>query len=435
MNNHLNHIENMLAMPVANVAQTENIEVQDGLQELFVIANFTRNILYRYATISSNGNVSFHAMSPFKFVDDNQQDANYRNKTVYVSVNTDSQQNANDPKQFYNNNLGNLLLVLKPFINQNNKNYPNLYNAIKLSNARIKEALVPQDLDNPQLNVINAPAIKLQSLVKQHALDDIEAKDRVTLNIQAYQNYTKEVLELVEQGLLTNAFVFINPTANKVAPSLSIDDGMKAVSNPWLNINTIMNLGLPLSKVPTPNKFRAVVQVIETNDLSVLFSDNDEMLGERVIWTNSENGKTRRALTVLALIKDYNNDTPVLLSITDTVNSTSNNSNARSRVEAFEGLMDKGLNEFIVEGSLSPVVRLKGTNAGRHGNVFFELRADSYKVYQSTSVRNSLEADAFDDLSFEESEGDIDVAQSFVAEVEETEIEIEDSVDLTNDLI
>ena len=309
----------------------------------------------------------------------------------------------------------------------NDKQVANPYNKIVLASSRIKQALIPADINPAILTEINAPARKLKELISQHNALEIEQKEKVSLNIMAYQEYENEVLALVEKGLLVYSFVLINPIANTVSFDMGLEDSMNAQSNPWLNFKAVSSLGNPLSNIPTINKYCAVIQIIEVSDLNALFSDNIEMLGKRTIWTDTESNRSREAVTKVAIIKDYNSDTPILVSLTDSLNAPTQGN--RSRVEAFEALLDKGVNTFTVFGSLSPVVRLKNTNAGRNGNIFFELRLDRYNVFQSTNLRNTLESDAFESLSFETSLGDESVAQEFVVDVQEN-----DGIDLTQDL-
>lgn len=419
MNNPIEHIRNMLKMPVSNQSTSDEQIDNAGTVEVFTIAGKTRAIMYRYATIGSTGNINFHAMSPFNFIDTNQNDPQYRKKTTYVSINTESQQSTNDPSQYFNNNLGNYLLLMKPKLAMNGKETSTFFNLLKLHSPRIKQALIPSDIEAVDLVTLNAPAIKLQTAVIENSKTDLENKAKVALNIAAYEEYEQEVLALVEHGLLTYSFILINPVANSVSVGYGLEDSLRALSHPGMNYNALLNQGLPLSDIPVLNKYKTVVQIIEAGDMSILFSDNEAMLGKRTIYTNSETGKSREAISKLAIIKDYNNDTPIIVAITDTPNSL--RSDSRGRVESFEALLDKGLNVFEVEGSLSPVVRLKDTNAGRNGNIVFELRVDKYKVFNSSGVRSTLESDAFSDLSFEGSEGDESFAQEFVAEVEPVE--------------
>lgn len=422
--NPIEHIQNMLKMPVANQSISDEQINNDGSLQLFTIAGRTRNIMYRYATIGSNGNINFHAMSPFNFIDSNQTEAQYRKKTVYASFNTDPQQNPNDPKQYFNNNLGNYLLLMKPNLVMNGKESPTFFNSLTLHNLRVKQALIPTDIENVDIKLINTPAAKLQQAVLQNSKEDLDTKAKVELNIQAYNEYEQEVLALVEQGLLTYSFILINPTPNSVSVGYGVEDSLRAVTHPGMNYNAIMNQNLPLSDIPVLNKYRTVVQIIESEDMAILFSNNNAMLGKRTIYTVTETNRSRYAISKLAIIKDYNNDTPIIIAITDTPNSL--RTDARGRVESFEALLDKGINTFEVEGSLSPVVRLTDTNAGRNGNVVFELRVDKYKVYNSTGVRSTLDADAFGDLSFESVEGDETVAQSFVVDTSDNSTDNKD---------
>lgn len=395
------HIKKILAIPTANVAVVVNEQsINKGTVSLFVSSNLTRTILYRYATISSNGNINFHAMSPFTFIDDSQP-AQYRKKTVYASVNLDSQQDKTDKNVHYNNNLGNFLLLLKPNIHSGGKPFANPYNKLELHSPIIKQGLIPANIDDSQLLLINQPATDLQALVNSIKMDeDIEPKEKSNLYIQAYNDYKDKVEQLFNDGLLDYSFILVNPKPNTVSVSMALEESMKATSNPWLNINTVLGLDIPLSKLPVINQYTTTVQIVDVEDLSILFSDNNNMYGKRTIWTNPETGKSREALSKVAIIKDFNSDTPILIEITDSINM-STNADARGRVQAFEDLLDKGINTFTVQGSLSPVVRLKESNGGRNGVIFFELIIDTYSVYQSTNTRSTLEADAFASLSID----------------------------------
>ena len=405
--NMVEHIKQMLQVPVAGVATSEENVVNQGQVNLFLIGGITRSFLYRYALISSAGNVSFHAMSPFTFIDDNQK-PQYRKKTVWASVNMDSQPNA-DRTVHYNNNFGAFLTLLKPEINGK----ANIFNSLNLHAPRIKQAIVPADIDPKYVSLLNAPAIKLQEAIQENSQHQIEAKDLVKLNIQAYQEYTEEVLQLVMEQKLTYAFALINPKPNSVSFSLQFEDTLNAASNPWLNASKVFNTKLPISHVPTLNQYNAVVQVVETDDLDIVFSDTNEMLGTRVVFNDTEANRKLEAITKLAVIKDYGHDTYVLLSIVDPNNTMADK---QTRTQAFQKLLDKGINTFSVRGALAPVVRLKDTNAARFGNVLFELRIEDYSVYQSSNIRNSIDTDAFGDLDLTTTEGDFDIASSFAAE-------------------
>lgn len=411
------HVQSMLQIPATGVATADEQVPNHGVTSLFVIAGLTRSMLFRYATISSAGNISFHAMAPFSFVDQRQREAQYRKKTTWVSVNMDAQQNANNPKQFFNNNFGNLLLILKPQI----EGKPNPYNAINLHATRIKQAIVPADIDPSLMTTLNEPVLELQREVQLNATSGLDAKEIVELNIKAYNIYAEKILALVNGNLLTYAFVLINPKPNTISPSINLEESMKAASNPWMNINKVLNSGLPISQIPVFNQYETVVQIVDVEDLSCLYSDNMEMYGERLVYQNNDTGLQMRAITKVAVIKDYNADTYVLLSITDPANTRPN---TRTRTQAFEDLLDKGINTFTVRGSLSPVVRTKSSNAARNGNVIFELAVDEYSIYQSNNIRNSIDTDSFADLSFAETEGDFDVASEYVEA---------QSVDLTTD--
>lgn len=422
------HIEKMLAIPVANVAVVNEQSINKGVLSLFVAAGASRSILYRYATISSNGNINFHAMSPFTFIDDNQS-AQYRKKTIYASVNLDSQ-NDKEKKVHYNNNLGNFLLLLKGSIVSGGKSFANPYNKLDLHSPIIKQGLIPSNIDKPQLELINQPALELQAVVNSIKFDeDIEPKEKSNLYIEAYNEYKAKVEQLYADGLLDYSFIIVNPKPNSVSVSMGLEESMKATSNPWLNINTVLGLDIPISKLPIINQYTATIQIVDVDDLSLMFSDNNNMYGKRTIWTNPETGKTREALSKVAIIKDYNSDTPILIEITDSINM-SNNPDARGRVQAFEDLLDKGINTFTVSGSLSPVVRLKDSNGGRNGVVFFELIIDTYSVYQSNNTRSTLESDAFGSLSFD--------SEGLAIELEEGSVEVlpsdsvGDTVDLTS---
>lgn len=418
----IEHIKNMLKMPAQNLNANNEQTTNNGVVNLLVIANITRKTMYQYATIGSTGNIMMHSLVPFNFIDDNQQNPQYRKKTVWVSVNQDPQQNPNDPTLYFNNNFGNLLTLMKPKI----EGKDTAFNELRLMNTRIKEALIPTDLDNINLAIINKPAIDLKANIQANINAGLEGKERTEQNILAYKVYEAETLKLVEDGLLTNAFVLINPVRDTVSFGMGLDESMRSGSHPCMNYAKMLGQGLPISKVPTVNRYRTTVQIIETDDLSFIHSDNNDMLGKRTI-KEFEGGRNREAITKLAIIKDYNNDTPILISIVDPLNPPKEDN--RSRVEAFEALLDKGINTFTMEGSLSPIVRLKDSNAARHGNIFFELRVENYSVFASNNMRNTMEADSFNEFGFSETEGDEQVAETFIAQPEEQE------VDLTTDLI
>lgn len=404
MNNLIEHVKTLLSPPVANTGNTDNDNITNkGVISAFVIANITRKTVWKYATISSQGNVAFHAMAPFNFVDDLETNMQYAKKTVYVSVNQDPQANQDSEGQvrYYNQNIGNFSLLLRPSIEFNGKTYPNAYNKIELHSPVIKQALIPADIDKFNSALLNEPCnILLQEVHANNANQNLDKKERAQLNIIAYQTYANSILDLFEQGLLEFSNILINPKPNTVSFGMGLEDSMKSMSNPWLNKAVLAGLSnTPFTKSPVLNQYTTVVQIVESEDMELLYSDNNNMLGKRVIYQDEQSGKKREALGLIGIIKDYNSDTTILVNITDPNNTL--NTDSRGRVEAFEGLLAKNINTFEVQGTLRPIVRTIGSSASRNGNIFWELVVNKYNVYQSTNLRSSLEADAFESLSFE----------------------------------
>ena len=397
----IERLHTLLALPVNNATAdlTEENSIQTGMQSLFIISNVTRNVMFRYATINAAGNIKFHVMSPFKMVDQSQNNQNYQDKTVYVSVGLDTNENPNKPGEYGNNNLGAFATILTKSIQSSNSERPagNLFNTIELFAPQLKFGYIPANLQ-VDLQKINTPFVNLFTKVEKlkEAKDEVSQKEFQKLMADAYQAYYDSIVELFSQGLLTFAHYFINPTPNSVSFATRLEKTMQSQSNPWFNINSVTSLpNIPLSTVPVPNSFQCVVNLLDNNTLGSLYSDNHAMLGERTIVEANDTRDAVKSLSVLATINDYNKDTNILLTINDTFNSKKGD---RSRIEAFNALLNKGVSHLIVKGSLSPTVRLVGTDGARHGVIMMELRVDRYSTFNSSSTKQVMESDMFSNL-------------------------------------
>lgn len=408
----MNNLEIQTAHQLINPVQStlltggnENIGTSIDLS-LFLIAGKTRNIMLQYALLTNAGNVNFFALVPFKFNDVNENDPRYRTKTMWASVSLDSQQSQKDPKVFFNNNIGILKTFLTPSLMHGDKTVGNPYNALHFNSAKLHQYVVPTDIDaitNDMLIELNSPVMELRTKLEKAKAEGLEGDSLIQINTEAFTTYTDQVKELYNRGLLTLSTIITTPKANSISMSISIDETMQSTSNPWLNANVLLNqAGINLSALPVSNSIKALVQITES-DISALFSDNEKMFGERVMNPNAgDQEQTRLALSKVGIIKDFGANTPILVSITDGYNS-----NNRSRVQALKDQLERGNNMFQIEGTLRPIARHVNSNAGRSGNVFFELLIDTYSVYKSTALNSSIEMDAFGDIgSF-----DIDVAE------------------------
>lgn len=406
-------IQNILTPPLANnsARDDENI-TSGGVTTLFKIAGLTREINYHYAVLNSNGKITFHAMAPMKHVNSNEvRNPQYRDKVVWASFNKDANPAKNNPSEYQNSNYGNFQLLSMLNIPMNGQMYPNFLNCLELQDFRLKTALVPNNIDNliklndegkedkSALAKLHGPLKNLLEEIQltEEAKDNMTSEDVVKANRLAYDVYVEEVTELVKQGLLTLSTIFINPIADKVSAGFKIDQTMNLKSNPLFNFGVIKNLPkIKLTKIPIANKFTGLIEVTEA-DISALYSDNVTMLGRRVISTNQETQKETVSLSKVAVIKDYNADVLVLVTINDSFNDRN-----RSRVETLEGHLDKGNNLlYIEEGYLVPIARHVQSNDSRSGIVFMELRIESYRIHTSASVKKTLEFDAFATLGFE----------------------------------
>ena len=400
----LERLHSLLNRPSNNavVNLTEENTLQSSSQSLFIIANTTRNTIFRYATINAAGNINFHCMSPFKFVDQSNSEPNYQDKTMYVSVSMDAKPNKNKPGEYANNNLGNFITILqKNMISASSERpVPNIYNAIDLLNPLLKFGYIPSSL-TVDFNKLNAPFILLYKSIEilKASKDEVSKEDYESHMTTAYQTYCKGIIDLFSQGLLTFAHYFINPTPNSVSFSTRLEKTMQSQSQPWFNINSVTNIkDIPLGVIPIPNDFQCVVNLLDNNTLGLLYSDNDRMLGERIISKGNDIRDDVKSLTVLATINDYNKDTPILLTINDNFGTKKGD---RSRVDIFNSYLDKGVSQLLVKGTISPTVRLVNTDASRNGVVIVELRINSFTPHVSASVKTVLEADSFSNLDLE----------------------------------
>lgn len=416
-------IQNILTPPLSNnsARDDENI-ISGGFVQLFKVAGRTREINYHYAVLNTNGKITFHAMAPMKHVNSKEvRNPQYRDKMVWASFNKDANPNPRNPNEFQNSNYGNLQMLNLLTIPMNGQEYPNFLNCLDLTDYRLKLALVPNNIDNllkqpeekqadgkPEKSKLAKLHEPLRNLINEINLtnedaENMTAEDIVKANRLSFDVYTEEVMELVQEGLLTLSTVYINPIANTVSVGYKTDESMDLKSHPAFNFNILTHVEkIQASKIPVANKFKGLIEITDA-DISALYSDNAEMLGRRVIATNQETGKETLSLSKIGVIKDYNSDVLVLVTINDSFNDRN-----RSRVESLEQNLNKGNNLlYIEEGYLVPVARHLSSNDSRSGIVFMELRVDHYRVHTSSSVKKTLEFDAFATLGLGDVEAEL----------------------------
>lgn len=408
--NTLQHAKDILFPKATNVAQQltdENIS-QSFTTDAFLIGGITRNVIYRYATISGRGNITFHQAQLFNLVDNTQYNARYKYRGTWVSVNTNSQQSKTDSNVYYNSNPGILKMLNTTTLPDGSSTKTNPYNCLTLSDAKVKGLIVPSTTDlTPELySTISNPILKLAKRTQQVALLQTDEESKTKEYKLAYEEYAHAVYKLVEEGLLMFVYGLINPTQSSISISLKLNTAINQVSNPWLNASNILGQSdLHLSDLPSTNIFRGLVEVSGATDLEALSSDNIQMLGEKTVSRSGD--VARLSISKVATIRDFTGDTNILVSLVDPIDST------RSRVEPFKKQLESGNNVFFIEGTLSPVVRLLDGQSSRNGNVFFELKINRYNVHNSNNNRRSLESDSFGDLQFEEvSIGDAEIEYS-----------------------
>lgn len=399
-----------------NLGNGANENIEPSLNtSLFLIAQLTRNIQFLYATLTSAGNIHFHTLIPMKSNDPSEKVARFRSKTVWLSVSNDpnTSERVIDEKTppiitHHNSNTAITKMFMKKTINYNGKELPNPYNCLHLTGAKIRWYLAPANIDqisNEILRQINEPALNLKARVeanKANAGDDAELLKQQ--NNIIYEEYKKELMALYDQGLLMLTQILITPKQSSITFSIEVDESTSSVTNPWLNYNALMGLDLPITNWPHVSEFRGLVQIVQDSTEEVMHSDNDKMFGKRQMTQDVETGQVRWAYSTVGLIKDFGNQTEVLISLTDNNrnvynNEQSGNNKPRGRVESFESMLERGTNLFYMTGTIRPVVRHVNDNAGRNGNIFFELQIDQYSVHRTTSVTNSLEFDIYSELT------------------------------------
>lgn len=411
--------------PSAATPEDENLS--SGVEATLFCINLTRAVHYHYAILNANGEISMHVMAPFKTVNTNERNPQYRSKIVWASFNKNVNANPNNANEVQNSNYGNFLLVLAeklPRVSGDGE-MSNFLNSLNLYDARLKTALVPNDyehLSEEALQRLTMPIRQLIAEIKMTESQDIEKSERAKLNRAAYEIYAQEVLQLVEEGLLTLSTIYINPIQNKVAAAYNLEESLNFLSHPAMNYNHLMNnCSLPISMIPTLNTFRGVVELTGAG-IDALLSDNAEMLGLREMSKNRENvevGKEQWSMSKVGIIKDYSNDVRVLVTINDTYNS-----NNRSRVRALEAQLEKGNNLLRIEsGYLVPIARRLQTNDARSGIAFMELRIERYSIHNSNSLKKSALQDDFAGLDFKIAEADVTTDLQFLDQVQESQTE------------
>lgn len=401
MNSELQLVKQLLNPATSQLTVGGNENINSGINlSVFLIAKKTRAIMMPYALKTSAGNIHFYGLMPVKFNDPDELNPSYKSRVLWQSFSFDSQQSSKNERIFFNQNAGIVKTFLTPSLTLGDKTFNNPYNKLTLTQAKLHQYLVPNNLDtidNAVLTMLKQPFNILKSRVLANEAEGLTGSALVEMNTIAYDEYLAEVENLYTQGLLTLSTIVTTPKVNSIALDIGIDETMDSQSNPFLSANFLLNQqNINLSALPVTNNFRGLIQVTEA-DMSALLSDNTNMFGKRLMNRNAGEGELPRfALSKVGMIKDFGTNTPVLVSIIDTY---SNNINAKTRVDTFESYLERGTNLFIVEGSIKPIARQVNSNSGRSGNVFFEISIDTYSPYNSTSLSNSIEYDDFADLT------------------------------------
>lgn len=398
------------------IAETE-VKQQKAIVDVFLIADRTRVFQYNYATLSNQGTIQFHIAGIFKMIDPRPNvDPKHKDKTVWVSVNKDANKDK-DPNVniYYNSNFGNFLTLMKPTMNFNGVEQANFNNRINLQSSRIKDILVPTDMDAVVQTAdlqkkLSAPFVWLYQQVHDIKERKLEAREATSLFIEVYKQYAEQIAALYNDGELSLTQALINPTPNKVAVGFQMESTINLKSNGYMNFKALTSQpNVPLSEIPANNSFTGLIEVTGA-PIGALFSDNENMLGQRTITTDTKTGKEIQSLSKVGTIKDYNGDTNVLVTITDVFGKTDN---SRNRVESFEDLIAKGITSFdVTEGFLVPVVRQLNSNGSRSAVIFFELHIQQYNVHNSNSVKRVMETDEFANLGMESVELDTETLNS-----------------------
>lgn len=383
--------------------------------DLFLMKEITRNIKYVYATINNSGKVVFHNCAPVRMVDNSQSSANYRNRTTWVSVSRDSAQSKEDKNIHYNSNSAIFDIFISRKLKNVNTERTNPYTCLTVSRARLHDLIVPSSITpTPEdLKTMLQPVTTLAVAIKAISESQQDDKEKAESSMKAFETYVDNLVKLVEAGLLMYTTGIITPEQSSITIGIKLEDSMSVQSHPWLNANTLLaNPDIKMNQIPTTNNFRGLVEIIDSDDMEgILHSNNNAMIGRKTL---SQSGDSiRYALAKIAVIKDYNSQVPITISILDMM------SNGRSRVEALEALIAKGQRTLFVEGSLSPVVRTIDNEASRNGEVFFELKIERYSVHNSANTRLSVETDDYGMLDEIEQVSVGDVEQLRASEVAE----------------
>lgn len=425
-------IKEALLPKVSTITSSLNDEgiVQSFNVDLFNISGITRNVRYSYATINNSGNISFHNAYPLRMVDNTQSNANYRNRTTWLSVNTDSVADKNKKDVYYNSNHALMKIFASTEVKDITGTKPNPYNCVTVANARLRNLLVPSSITptEEEMRIIQQPVRVLATEVRSVAESQLDDDEKAEAYKASFIKYTDALIKLInEAGLLMYTTGIITPEQSSLNISIKLEDSLTIKSNPWLNASEFLaNPTVHMNAIPTINSFHGLVEIIESDDIeNLLYSDNAQMLGRKELSRSGES--VRYALSKIAVIKDYASDITIVVSLLDTMN------NGRSRVEALEGLIAKGQRTFLIDGVLSPVVRLINSDASRNGNVFYELKINRYVAHNSNNIRRSVESDDYDFGDFETVS--VGNTESLYGDKETVETKTQDNDDPMNDFV
>lgn len=113
-------------------------------------------------------------------------------------------------------------MLLKGSIVSGGKSFANPYNKLDLHSPIIKQGLIPSNTDNPQLELINQPALELQAVVNSIKFDeDIEPKEKSKLILKLIMNIKLSRTTIID-GLLDYSFIIVNPKPNSVSISMGV---------------------------------------------------------------------------------------------------------------------------------------------------------------------------------------------------------------------
>lgn len=345
----------------------------------------TRSILFLLALPNYEGKIEFHMMCPLN-LHNPRLSKNFRDRTVYVASQTDSEeeQTSKDQTVYNNSNPAMMGWFLKPSIGKDK----NPFNCLLVQAAYMREAVVPAEITitSGQLAEINAPTLSLnQAILYSNNLQDETAKQDFVKG--AYKLYLDQINGLIERGLLVKAQILV-ALPSSLKPIHTISSSSDSTTNAFLNAKNILNGKTKTTRIPMLNRVFGAATLSNDDE----FPNSTIKLGIKDV--NKETGVQSNWKVANVYSPNVGRPLPIVVSVID---KNYKEKGKKTKTENLEEAASRGATVFFT-GELRPHVMQEGTQGKLNGHNLFAVELTTYWQFNNATTRKSIEFDELQNL-------------------------------------